>query len=217
MPTSRSAPSTRPRSRNRTEGWPAGVYLAALIARTATVRRCRSPATTVIVSDYLYRESLMRLAGANAALPPIDLGARRLSRPRCVTRSSAIRDRIRRLRDLEASNTFLVPLDRRRGWYRYHALFREFLQGELQRVEPDAVMKLHLRAADWFESNGSPAMAVEHLLNTTERDRCAQLVSQLVLPTYQAGQMSTVQRWIVGLRRRGRRGLSALGGVWPGG
>ena len=60
-------------------------------------------------------------------------------------------------------------------------------------------MKLHLRAADWYESNGSPAMAVEHLLNTTERDRCVQLVTQLVLPTYQAGQMSTVQRWLSAL------------------
>ena len=68
------------------------------------------------------------------------------------------------LRDLEAANLFLIPLDRQRGWYRYHALFREFLLGELRRVEPDIVMKLHLRAADWYESNGSPAMALEHLL-----------------------------------------------------
>ena len=104
-----------------------------------------------------------------------------------------------RLRDLEASNVFLVPLDRRREWYRYHGLFREFLLGELRRVEPDVVMKLHLRAADWYESNGSPAMALEHLLDTTERDRCVQLLTALVLPTYQAGQMSTVQRWLSAL------------------
>ena len=103
------------------------------------------------------------------------------------------------LRGLEAANLFLVPLDRRREWYRYHALFREFLLGELRRVEPDVIEKLHLRAADWYESNGSPAMAVEHLLNTTERDRCVQLVTELVLPTYQAGQMSTVQRWLAAL------------------
>ena len=100
------------------------------------------------------------------------------------------------LRGLEAANMFLVPLDRRREWYRYHALFREFLLGELRRVEPDVIEKLHLRAADWYQSNGSPAMAVEHLLNTTERHRCVQLVTELVLPTYQAGQMSTVQRWL---------------------
>jgi LuxR family maltose regulon positive regulatory protein len=56
-------------------------------------------------------------------------------------------------------------------------------------------MKLHLQAADWYESNGSPAMALEHLLNTAERDRCVQLATELALPTYQAGQMSTTQRW----------------------
>ena len=104
-----------------------------------------------------------------------------------------------RLRNLEASSLFLVPLDRRREWYRYHGLFREFLLGELRRVEPDVITKLHLRAADWYESNGSPAMAVEHLLNTDERDRCVQLVTALVLPTYQAGQISTVQRWLSAL------------------
>ena len=100
------------------------------------------------------------------------------------------------LRRLEAWSMFLVPLDRRREWYRYHALFREFLLGELRRVEPDVAEKLHLRAADWYQSNGSPAMAVEHLLNTTERHRCVQLVTELALPTYQSGQISTVQRWL---------------------
>ena len=60
-------------------------------------------------------------------------------------------------------------------------------------------MKLHLRAADWYEANGSPAMAVEHLLNTNERDRCVKLVTALVLPTYQAGHLSTVQRWLSAL------------------
>ena len=104
-----------------------------------------------------------------------------------------------RLRALEGSNSFLIPLDRRREWYRYHPLFREFLLSELRRVEPEVVMKLHLRAADWYEANGSPAMALEHLLNTSERDRCVQLVTQLVLPTYSAGQMSTVKRWLAAL------------------
>ena len=113
--------------------------------------------------------------------------------------SSTSLARQERLRDVEASNLFLVALDRRREWYRYHALFREFLLGELRRVEPEVIAKLHLRAADWYEANGSPAMAIEHLLNTTERDRCVQLVTALALPTYEAGQMSTVQRWLSAL------------------
>ena len=101
-----------------------------------------------------------------------------------------------RLRELEESNVFLIPLDRRREWYRYHPLFREFLFGELRRTEPDLVADLHVRAADWYEANGSPAMAIEHLLQTSAGDRCVRLVTEIALPTYQAGQLQTVQRWI---------------------
>ena len=103
------------------------------------------------------------------------------------------------LRRLEASSLFLVPLDRRREWYRYHGLFREFLLGELRRVEPDVTAKLHLRAADWYEANGSRALALEHLLNTGEQDRCVQLVTALAVSTFYAGQISTVQRWLTAL------------------
>ena len=150
------------------------------------------------VADYLYRESLMQLPESLQRFLRRTAVLDQLCAPLCdaVLGESGAQQR---LRGLEASNLFLIPLDRRREWYRYHALFREFLLGELRRVEPDVIMKLHLRAADWYESNGSPAMAVEHLLNTTERDRCVQLVTQLILPTYQAGQMSTVQRWLSAL------------------
>ena len=103
------------------------------------------------------------------------------------------------LAGLEATSLFLIPLDRRRGWYRYHALFREFLLGELRRVEPDIIEKLHLRAADWYQSNGSPTLALEHLMTTKERDRCVMLAAGLVLPTFQAGQLMTVQRWLAAL------------------
>lgn len=101
-----------------------------------------------------------------------------------------------RLRDLESTNSFLIPMDRKREWYRYHGLFREFLLSELRRVEPEIIIELHLRAADWYEANGSPAVALEHLLSTPERDRCVQLVTRLAQPTYVLGQMSTVRRWL---------------------
>ena len=72
---------------------------------------------------------------------------------------------------MEATSLFVISLDRRREWYRYHDLFREFLLGELRRAEPDAIDTLHQRAADWYEANGSPALALEHLLHTTDWDR----------------------------------------------
>jgi LuxR family transcriptional regulator, maltose regulon positive regulatory protein len=179
----------------RTEGWPAGLYLAAVIAKDS-----RGDALTIsgedrYVADYLYRESLVRLPASVQRFLRRTAVLDQLSAPLCdavLGESGADR----RLRGLEATSLFLVPLDRQRAWYRYHALFREFLFSELRRVEPDAIMKLHLRAADWYESNGSPGLAVEHLLNTAERDRCVQLVARLALLTYQSGHMSTLQRWI---------------------
>ena len=159
------------------------------------------------MADYLYRESLLQLPETTRRFLRRTAVLDQLSAPLCdaVVGAPGAQEQ---LRSLEASSLFLVPLDRRREWYRYHALFREFLLGELRRVEPDIIAKLHLRAADWYEANGSPALALEHLLNTTERDRCTQLVTALVLPTYQVGQMSTVQRWLSTLGDHGHRGLS---------
>ena len=182
----------------RTEGWPVGLYLAAVIAKDSGGDALTISGEDRYLADYLYRESLIQLPESVQRFLRRTAVLDQLSAPLC----DAILDEPHsqaRLRDLEATSLFLVPLDRRREWYRYHALFREFLLSELRRVEPDVIAKLHLRAADWYESNGSPALAVEHLLNTSERDRCVQLVAAFVLPTYQAGQMSTVLRWLSAL------------------
>ena len=182
----------------RTEGWPVGLYLAALIATSSGGEGLTISGDDRYVADYLYRESMMRLPEDDQRFLRLTAVLDQLSGPLCdaVVGEPGAQER---LRQLEAASLFLVPLDRRREWYRYHGLFREFLLGELRRLEPDAITKLHLRAADWYESNGWPAMAVEHLLNTDERDRCSQLVTALVLPTYQAGHLSTVQRWLSAL------------------
>lgn len=179
----------------RTEGWPVGLYLAALTARNNGGEDLVVSGEDRYVADYLYRESLMQLPESTQQFLRRTAVLDQLSAPLCdaLLGESGSQEQ---LRILEASNSFLIPLDRRREWYRYHALFREFLYGELRCVGSEMITKLHLRAADWYESNGSPAMAVEHLLNTTERDRCVQLVTELVLPTYQAGHISTVQRWL---------------------
>ncbi|HWI01801.1 MAG TPA: AAA family ATPase, partial [Propionibacteriaceae bacterium] len=184
----------------RTEGWPVGLYLAAMIARDSHGDVLTISGDDRYVADYLYRESLMQLPETVQRFLRRTAVLDQLCAPLCdaILEDSGAEAR---LRDLEAASLFLVPLDRRRGWYRYHALFREFLLGELRRLEPDIIVKLQLRAADWYESNGSPAMAVEHLLNTTERDRCVQLVSALVLRTYQSGQLLTVERWLSTLGR----------------
>ena len=192
----------------RTEGWPVGLYLSAVIAQDSDDEGPVVSGDDRYVTDYLYRELLVHLPEDTQRFLRRTAVLDQLCAPLC----DAVLDESRgqeRLRDVEASNLFLVALDRRREWYRYHALFREFLLGELRRAEPEIIAKLHLRATDWYEANGSPSTAIEHLLSTTERNRCVQLVTALALPTYEAGQMSTVQRWLSAL------GDSAIGGYPP--
>ena len=179
----------------RTEGWPVGVYLAAVIAGDSHGDVSTISGEDRHVTDYLYREALTQLHEGVQRFLRRTAVLDQLSAPLCDTILEES-DAQARLRDLEATNLFLVPLDRRRIWYRYHSLFREFLLGELHRVEPDILAQLHLRAADWYDSNGSPALALEHLLNTTERERCVHQVAALILPTYQMGKLATVQRWM---------------------
>jgi LuxR family maltose regulon positive regulatory protein len=180
---------------DRTEGWPAGLYLAALIARHDDGAVLAVSGDDPYLADYLYREALMHLPEDTQRFLRRTAVLDQLCGPLCdaLLEGEGAQGH---LRDLEASNMFLVPLDRHRRWYRYHALFREFLLTELDRVEPDVIMKLHLRAADWYEANGSAVTALEHLLHTTERDRSVRLIGELTFPTYQAGQISTVQRWL---------------------
>jgi LuxR family maltose regulon positive regulatory protein len=179
----------------RTEGWPVGLYLAALVAGDDSGMAATISGDDRYVSDYLYRESLSQLPESDQRFLRRTAVLDQLCAPLCETvlgESGAQRQ----LRKFEASNSFLIPLDRQREWYRYHGLFREFLLGELRTVEPDVIAELHLRAADWYESNGSLVPALEHVSQTTERARGAQLVAQLALPAYQAGQIATVERWL---------------------
>jgi LuxR family maltose regulon positive regulatory protein len=188
-------PEQADRVTERTEGWPVGLFLAALIAKHSSHEELAVAGDDRYVADYLYRETLIqqpedvqRFLRRTAILD-------QLSGPLCdaVMNSS---DAAAHLRQLEAAGLFLIPLDRRRQWYRYHALFREFLLSELSRTEPELVMTLHHRAADWYAAHGSPVLALEQLLQTTDRDRSVRLATTLAMPTYFAGQMSTVQRWL---------------------
>ena len=180
---------------DRTEGWPAGLYLAALIAQHSDGVASTVSGSDRYLADYLYRESLMHLSEDTQRFLRRTAVLDQLCGPLCdaILEETGAREQ---LRDLEASNMFLIPLDHRGEWYRYHALFREFLMAELERVEPQVITKLHLRAADWYESNGSPVTALEHLLHTTERDRSVRSIAELMFSTYEAGQMSTVHRWL---------------------
>ncbi|MGF0117406.1 AAA family ATPase [Promicromonospora sp. Marseille-Q5078] len=179
----------------RTEGWPAGVYLASLVARHGDPRDVQVSGADPYIADFLQRETFRRLPATTRRFLRRTAVLDVMSAPLC---DAVLGERSSQqlLRRLEASSLFLVPLDRRRELFRYHALFREFLLTELMDVEPGLADTLRVRAADWFEAHGSPEQAVEHLLPTSERDRCVRLVTRVVMASFQAGRIATIERWL---------------------
>jgi LuxR family transcriptional regulator, maltose regulon positive regulatory protein len=181
----------------RTEGWPVGLYLAALALQAGAPPATDGPGFTgddQFMADYLWSELLGHLSPELVAFLTRTAVLERLSGSLCdavlaTTGSSAV------LASLEVSNLLLVPLDRQRRWYRYHHLFQELLRAELDRREPELVPELHARAASWCEANGLPETAIDHAQAAGDTDRVARLVWRLALPAYGAGRVDTTRRW----------------------
>ena len=186
----------------RTEGWPAGLYIAALAMKSGTRQREAGYTFTgddIFMGDYLRSELLDRVSGAEASFLARTSVLDRMCGPLCDAvlgekGSGRVLDR------MESRNLLVVPLDRRREWYRYHHLLRELLQSELRRREPDLVADLHFRAAAWFEANGMPEAALEHAHAAGDYDRLTRLVLRLQQPVWASGRVETVLRWMEWLR-----------------
>lgn len=181
----------------RSEGWPTGLVLYALAVK-AGADVLAVGGDERFVAEYLYHECL-------AGLPPkLQEFLRRtavldeLSADLCDAMLGGD-DSGEVLRRIEALNLFLIPLDRRELWFRYHALFREFLLADLRRRERAVISGLHVRAADWLEGEQMLDPAVDHLLAAGEVERAGALVVELALQTYQRGEVAVVERWLDGL------------------
>lgn len=178
----------------RTEGWAAGLYLAALslAGRTDTAAFIRTFAgDNRHVVDYLMAEVLdgqpPRIR--TFLLRTSVLG--RLSGPLCDAVLEAS-DSASVLEKIDRENLFVVPLDTARHWYRYHQLFAELLRTELSRSEPAVVADLHRRAAAWFESEGLIDEAVRHLIAGGDVERSADLIAADWVDEFNGGGLSTV-------------------------
>ncbi|WP_460570337.1 AAA family ATPase [Humibacter soli] len=193
---------------DRCEGWPTGLYLSALVSRSG------GDATALTghdryLADYLYSECIRRLPEETQTFLRRSAVLDEFSAAACnaVLETSTSQAE---LQELEAANLFLIPLDRDRTWYRYHALFREFLLAELERVEgAESSAQLHRRAAAWHQSNGAPARAVDHLLLAGDLQEAGVLVARIAPSLYQRGQIATIRRWLSQL------GDTVLQGNWP--
>lgn len=182
----------------RTEGWPVGLYMAALALKAGRRHDTTGFAFAGdhrLMADYLRTELLAHVPRGRVSFLTRTSVLDRMCGPLC----DAVLDRTRSgrlLEDLEASNLLLVPLDSRREWYRYHKLFRQLLRFELNQREREVVAQLHSRAAAWCAVNGQPDMAISHAQAAGDADVVARLVEAHVQEAYASGRRETVSRWL---------------------
>lgn len=191
----------------RTEGWPAGIYLAALSLRAGggddvapsqpEVPGTAGPRTGVVdryVAEFLRTEILERipadLLGFLVRTSPLDRFDALLC-DQALDRS----DSGDKLTELERTNAFLVPLDGRSRWYRYHHLFRELLVTELRRRDPGQEAVVLRRAAEWFAANDDPDTAIEYAHLAGDDEMVASLLVANGLRLYRLGRVATLDRW----------------------
>ena len=163
----------------RTEGWPVGLYLAALAFNARGQRLTAGVAfrgDDRLLADYVRAEVLARLPVETMSFLTSTSILDRMTGPVCdaVLARTGSQDV---LESLERHNLLVIPLDRARHAYRYHHLFRELLHGELVRDGPVAVAELHSRAATWFEADGQPELALAHAQEAGDADRAARLTA----------------------------------------
>ena len=184
----------------RTEGWAAGLRLAALsLAGHPDPARFAEEfsGTERTVAEYLLAEVLDRQPAAVRRL---------LLRTSVLERvNGELADLLtgdeggeRVLQDLEEANAFVVSLDAARSWFRYHHLFAGLLQLEQRRTEPGEVAALHELAAGWLAGHGFPVEAIRHAQAAQDWDRAARLLADHWPGLYLSGQAATVHALLAG-------------------
>jgi LuxR family transcriptional regulator, maltose regulon positive regulatory protein len=203
----------------RTEGWPAGVYLAALSVNSAGAQAAALgiAGTDAFIMDYFREEVLARESAETVRFLLRTAVLEEMSGPLCDTaleRSGSATW----LAEIEGRNLFVVPQDHDRRWYRYHRLFGEMLLSELRRREPGEELRIHRRAAVWYEENGRPEPAIRHALAGQDRSAAARLVAGYSQRFVNAGRIYTVRGWLEELddgALAGQPGLAVdAGWVW---
>lgn len=181
-----------------TEGWPVGLYLAALSLqeqRRSTLPPIRFTGDDRFVVDYVRSQVLGRLSRERQRFLTRTSILDRLNGSVCdavMERSGSART----LESIEKQNLLLVPLDRQREWYRYHNLFRDVLRAELARREPETIPELHRRAADRFEEAGLLEEAFIHAHASGNSERAAELLQRMGLAYYRNGRSASLRRWL---------------------
>lgn len=194
--------------KKRAEGWAAGLQMAAisLRGRKDKLKFIQSfSGSHRFVMDYLLEEVLNRqpenlqdfllktsiLERLNGDLCDFVLGKSKTS-----GRLKKEHDSQSIMATLEQNNLFLIALDDRRYWFRYHQLFKDLLQNRLRARNAEIMPDLHRRASIWFSKGGHLEEAVEHALRTNDLDFTAEQIETYVLNLIQHGNVSLTRQWI---------------------
>jgi LuxR family transcriptional regulator, maltose regulon positive regulatory protein len=203
---------------DRTEGWPAGLHLAALSLKgredTATfIEQFAGDHRHVV--DYLTMEVLNRQPDRTRRFLARTSILDRLTATLCdavtgMGGSASILD------ELERSNLFLVAIDERREWYRYHRLFQGLLKSELRRSEDESVPELHRRASAWHRKWGFLRESIGHAIAADDIAEARELISGNWPAYVEAGQIADVQSWLdaLGSERLASDPVLALTAAW---
>jgi LuxR family maltose regulon positive regulatory protein len=202
---------------SRTEGWISGLQMAALSMQGRDDLAGFVAAFTGsnrYVLDYLLEEVLYREPDHVQSFLLQTSILDRLSAPLCdaVVESSestnqrtggslsrSFADAQAVLEYLERANLFVVPLDDRREWYRYHRLFADLLHSRLQQAQPDLAPALHGRASGWYEQHGWMTEAIDHALVAADLEWAADLIEKNAEATMMRGEITTFLRWVEAL------------------
>jgi LuxR family maltose regulon positive regulatory protein len=185
----------------RTEGWAAGLQLVGLSLRGRADRQQyinSFAGDDRQIVDYLAAEVLDRQAPQTRRFLLRTAILERLTSPLCDALLET-GDSARTLLALERGNLFLLPLDDRRLWYRYHHLFRDLLQHELHLAEPELLRDLHQRACDWHAARGLIPEAIHHATAAGNFAQAAELIAANWLTYVNRGELETVEAWTAAL------------------
>ena len=186
------------RLETRTEGWIAGLQLAALsLRRHADVSAFLQVFTGSqrLILDYVQEEILEPLPQVQQRFLLHTSVLDRMNADLCqaLTGEQASQQM---LESLERANLFLIPLDEERHWYRFHTLFREVLLARLQATQPEQVVRLHREAALWYQHQQWLHEAIPHALATQDFLFVAELLEDYVERLYLQGELKTLLAWI---------------------
>lgn len=194
---------------SRAEGWAAGLQMAALALKVYTGEGDGKDISGFLhsfsgrhryIMDYLVEEVLQSQPAEIQNFLTKTSILERVCGPLCDALLGADQPSGQSLLQmLEQANLFVIPLDERRQWYRYHQLFADLLYSQLMQTEPGLAQVLHSRASAWFEQNGWLDEAIEHALKAGEKARASELIQQAAEGTLERSEISTFLRWTANL------------------